>query len=56
MGELWATSKARLLVYATYVALMLFLGAAEGLIASVALHYMLDVLKGSAVKLGLRSE
>ena len=35
---------------------MLVLGAAEGLMASVALYYMVDVLKRAAIKFGLRGE
>ncbi len=56
IAELWTQSKGRLALYAVYVGLMLVFGAAEGLMASVALFYGVAVLKKLAIKLGLRGE
>jgi len=56
ISELWTQSKGRLALYMVYVASMLVFGAAEGLMASVALFYATDILKKLAIKAGLRGE
>jgi len=56
IGELWSQSKGRLALYLVYVGLMLTFGAAEGLMASVAIFYATGVLKTLAIKAGLRGE
>ena len=45
IAELWTQSKGQFALYAVYVGLMLAFGAAEGLMASVALFYAVGLLK-----------
>jgi SulP family sulfate permease len=53
IAELWTQSKGMLAFYAVYVGLMLAFGAAEGLMASVALFYAVGALKKLGSKLSL---
>jgi MFS superfamily sulfate permease-like transporter len=45
IAELWTQSKGKFALYAVYVGLMLVFGAGEGLLASIALFYAVNVLK-----------
>jgi len=52
--QLWGTSKGRLVAYGVYVGMILTFGAAEGLLASVGIFYILEALKKLFIRLGWR--